>query len=129
LVGWVGAKPEQPFIPSGVAVCNFRVTAKRPAGRIESGERTFETDWTLMEARDWLAEQCGRFLHKGSRVRMVGSLHRHGLQGAVSMLRQEASYSAFHGSNPNTGPSWPNLMCPMAVRYRFSLFLQKHVMQ
>ncbi|MFL5800423.1 MAG: single-stranded DNA-binding protein, partial [Roseiflexaceae bacterium] len=75
LVGWVGAEPEQRFIQSGAAVCSFRVATKRPAGRNESGERMFETDWTTIEAWDKLAEQCGRYLHKGSRVRVVGSLH------------------------------------------------------
>ena len=36
---------------------------------------TFDTDWTTVEAWEKLAEQCGRFLHKGSRVRVIGSLH------------------------------------------------------
>ena len=75
LVGWIGAEPEQRFTPSGTAVCNFRVATKRPAGRSESGERVFDTDWTTVEAWEKLAEQCGRFLHKGSRVRVIGSLH------------------------------------------------------
>ena len=74
LIGWVGAEPEQRFIPSGVAVCSFGVATKRLAGRSESGERMFETDWTTVEAWDKLAEQCGRYLHKGRRVRVVGSL-------------------------------------------------------
>jgi len=74
-VGWVGAEPEQRFIPSGAAVCSFRVATKGPAGRNEAGERTFDTDWTTVEAWEKLAEQCGRFLHKGSRVRVIGSLH------------------------------------------------------
>lgn len=75
LVGWVGAEPEQRFTPSGTAVCNFRVATKRWAGRSDDGSRTVETDWTPVEAWDRLAEQCGRFLHKGSRVRVIGSLH------------------------------------------------------
>jgi single-strand DNA-binding protein len=75
LVGWVGAEPEQRFIPSGAAVCNFRVATNRLAGRNESGERIVEAEWTTVEAWERLAEQCGRFLHKGSRVRVIGSLH------------------------------------------------------
>ena len=74
LVGWVGADPEQRFIPSGVAVCNFRVATNRFAGRNEAGERLVEAEWTTVEAWDKLAEQCGRFIHKGSRVRVTGSL-------------------------------------------------------
>jgi single-strand DNA-binding protein len=75
LVGWIGAEPEQRFLPSGAAVCNFRVATKRPAGRAESGERLFETDWTTVEAWEKLAERCTQALHKGSRVRVIGSLH------------------------------------------------------
>ena len=74
LVGWIGTEPEQRFIPSGVAVCNFRVATNRLAGRNEAGERIVEAEWTTVEAWDKLAEQCARFLHKGSRVRVIGSL-------------------------------------------------------
>jgi single-strand DNA-binding protein len=74
LVGWIGAEPEQRFIPSGVAVCNFRVATKRLAGRNENGERSVDTEWTTVEAWDKLAERCAQSLHKGSRVRVIGSL-------------------------------------------------------
>src|SRR6266542_6716264 len=75
LVGWIGAEPEQRFTPSGTAVCNFRVATNRFGGRNEAGERVVEAEWTTVEAWEKLAEQCGRFLHKGSRVRVIGSLH------------------------------------------------------
>jgi len=75
LVGWIGAEPEQRFIPSGAAVISFRVATKRWIGRSDDGSRTVDTDWTTVEAWEKLADQCGRFLHKGSRVRVVGSLH------------------------------------------------------
>jgi single-strand DNA-binding protein len=51
------------------------VTTKRPSGRNKAGERTFETDWTTVEAWDTLAERCAQSLHKGSRVQIIGSLH------------------------------------------------------
>jgi single-strand DNA-binding protein len=75
LVGWIGADPEQRFVPSGAAVVNFRVATKRWASRNDDGSRTVETDWTAVEAWEKLAERCAQFLHKGSRVRVVGSLH------------------------------------------------------
>jgi len=74
LVGWIGAEPEQRFLPSGTAVCNFRVATKRWAGRSDDGSRSDETDWTTVEAWDKLAERCAQALHKGSRVRVIGSL-------------------------------------------------------
>ena len=75
MVGWIGAEPEQRFLPSGTAVCNFRVATKRWAGRSDDGERAVETDWTPIEAWDKLGETCARYLHKGRRVRVTGSLH------------------------------------------------------
>jgi single-stranded DNA-binding protein len=58
LVGWIGAEPEQHFLPSGTAVCNFRVATKRWAARNEDGSRSVGTDWTPVEAWDKLAETC-----------------------------------------------------------------------
>jgi len=75
LIGYVGADPEQRILPSGVQVCTFKVATKRWAGRSDDGERAVETDWTPVEAWEKLAETCVRYIHKGSRVRIVGSLH------------------------------------------------------
>jgi single-strand DNA-binding protein len=58
LVGWVGAEPEQRFIPSGVAVCTFRVATNRFAGRDEAGERLVEAEWTAVEA--WEDRETGQ---------------------------------------------------------------------
>ena len=75
LIGYVGADPEQRILPSSVQVCNFKVATKRWAGRSDDGERAVETDWTPVEAWEKLAETCAHYIHKGSRVRIIGSLH------------------------------------------------------
>ena len=74
MIGWLGMDPEMRFIPSGVAVCSFRVATKRAVGRMDSGERIIETEWLPVEVWDRTAELCGKYLHKGSRVRIVGHL-------------------------------------------------------
>lgn len=74
LIGHLGGAPEQRALPSGVQVANFAVATKRWVGRGDEGDRAVETDWTPVEVWDRLAEQCGRFLNKGSRVRVMGSL-------------------------------------------------------
>ena len=74
LVGWLGADPEMRFLASGTALCRFRVATKRPAGQDESGHREYQTDWTSVESWDRLAELCNNHLHKGSRVRVSGTL-------------------------------------------------------
>ena len=57
--------------PVGDGGLQFSGSTKRPAGRNEDGSRSVETDWTPVEAWDKLAEQCTRYLHKGSRVWMA----------------------------------------------------------
>ncbi|MBC8162297.1 MAG: single-stranded DNA-binding protein [Roseiflexaceae bacterium] len=74
LIGWLGMDPELRFVPSGVAVCSFRVATKRYVGRTDAGERIVETDWLPVEVWDRTAELCGQYLHKGSRVRVAGHL-------------------------------------------------------
>jgi single-strand DNA-binding protein len=74
LLGWLGADPELRFIPSGTAVCRLRIATKHRAGQDESGKRLYETDWVNIEVWDRQAEQCNSYLHKGSRVRITGSL-------------------------------------------------------
>jgi single-strand DNA-binding protein len=75
LIGWLGDAPEQRIFASGTKVCSFSVATKRLGSRAESGERQFETDWTSVEVWEKLAERCATSLHKGSRVRISGSLH------------------------------------------------------
>lgn len=74
LLGWLGADPEMRFLASGACYCRFRVATKRRAGQDATGRREYETDWNNVEAWDKLAELCNSYLHKGSRVRVAGSL-------------------------------------------------------
>ena len=66
LVGWLGAEPEQRFIPSGAAVISFRVATKRWVGRSDDGSRTVDTDWTAVEA--WEAEAIDVSVRFGRRI-------------------------------------------------------------
>ncbi len=74
LLGWLGADPELRYTPAGTAVCRFNVATKYLAGRDEYGQRSYETTWTQVETWERLAESCNSYLHKGSRVRIIGSL-------------------------------------------------------
>ncbi|MFQ3630409.1 single-stranded DNA-binding protein [Roseiflexus sp.] len=74
LIGWIGEAPEQRVFASGSKVCTFNIATKHFGARSENGERVIETDWTPVEAWEKLSDQCMRYLHKGSRVRVVGSL-------------------------------------------------------
>jgi single-strand DNA-binding protein len=74
LIGWLGDAPEQRVFASGSTVCNFTIATKRMGARNENGERLIETDWTPIEVWEKLADLCTSSLHKGSRVRVSGSL-------------------------------------------------------
>ena len=74
LIGWLGADPEERYTPSGVAIAEFSVATKRLGSRNEDGSWNYETDWIDVVAWDQLAETVTTNLHKGSRVRVSGSL-------------------------------------------------------
>lgn len=74
LLGWLGADPELRFTPGGAKYCRFSIATRRMSGRDEGGNREYETEWTNVEAWERLAELCNSYLHKGSRVRVSGSL-------------------------------------------------------
>ena len=74
LIGWLGADPEQRFLPSGIAITNFNLATKRLGARQEDGSWTYETDWLDVEAVDKLADTVAANLQKGSRVRVTGSI-------------------------------------------------------
>ena len=74
LIGWLGKDPEERFTPSGIAIASLSIAVKRLGGRQEDGSWLIETDWIDVEAFDKLAETATANLHKGSRVRVTGSL-------------------------------------------------------
>jgi single-strand DNA-binding protein len=74
LLGWLGGDPELRVITTGSSLCRFSVATKRFGGQDESGRREIETDWTNVEAWDKLADLCNNYLHKGSRVFVIGAL-------------------------------------------------------
>ena len=69
-----GRRSEQRVFASGSKVCNFTIATKRMGSRSENGDRQIETDWTPIEVWEKLADLCTNSLHKGSRVRVSGSL-------------------------------------------------------
>lgn len=74
LIGWLGNDPEQRYTPSGMSVAEFSIATKHRSNRNEDGTWTHETDWLEVVVWDQLAEWVAANLHKGSRVRVTGSL-------------------------------------------------------
>jgi single-strand DNA-binding protein len=73
LIGNLGRDPEIRYTQSGDAVANFTVaTSEQWTG--QDGQRQEKTEWHQVVAWKRLAEICGEFLHKGSRVYIEGKL-------------------------------------------------------
>lgn len=71
LIGNLTKAPETRQTQSGLAVCTFSLAVnRRRSGR--EGER--ETDYIDVVAWRGLAETCGKYLDKGRKVAVVGSL-------------------------------------------------------
>lgn len=72
LVGNLGADPEVRYTQNGTAVANFRVATTETWKR--EGVKEERTEWHRVVAFDRLAEICGEYLSKGSKVYIEGRL-------------------------------------------------------
>ncbi len=74
LIGWLGDAPESLQLAGSSTLARFSIATKRPGARQPDGQYSVETDWLSVEAWDKLAGQAVGSLHKGSRVRVTGSI-------------------------------------------------------
>ncbi len=73
LIGNLGADPELRYTPSGRPVATFRI-ATTDVWTDANGERQERTEWHRIVAWDRLAEICGEYLRKGSKVYIEGRI-------------------------------------------------------
>lgn len=72
LIGHVTKDPETRYTPTGTAVTSFTVATNHKYKKgDETVEETFFGDITVFGK---LAENCGQYLHKGSKVMVIGRL-------------------------------------------------------
>ncbi len=71
LVGNLTRDPELSETPSGVAVCRFAIAVTRDYA---NSDGTRETDFFNITVWRGRAENCGKYLKKGNKVAIVGSL-------------------------------------------------------
>lgn len=72
LVGNLGKDPEIRSTPSGTSVTNFSIATTDY--RMVDGEKQESTDWHNCVAWGKTADNCGKFLKKGSSVLVEGKL-------------------------------------------------------
>ena len=71
LVGNLTRDPELTETPSGVAVCRFAIAVSRDYAHADGSRETDFFNITVWRGR---AEVCGKYLKKGNKVAIVGSL-------------------------------------------------------
>ena len=71
LIGNLTRDPELTETPSGVAVCRFAIAVSRDYA---NSDGTRETDFFNITVWRGRAENCGRYLKKGNKVAVIGSL-------------------------------------------------------
>jgi len=72
VIGNLGREPEMRYLPSGTAVTSFSVASTRTYTK--SDEKVKETTWVNVSVFGNLAENCNKYLHKGSKVFVEGRL-------------------------------------------------------
>lgn len=73
VVGHLGKNPEMRYTPSGQAVTSFSVAVSRQY-TTGNGEQVKETTWFRASAWGKTAENCNKYLKKGSKVLVEGRL-------------------------------------------------------
>jgi single-strand DNA-binding protein len=65
------------YTPDGKAITKFSVAVSRRFNDRQTGEKKEETTWFYVVAFERLAETCGQYLHKGSKVYLEGRMTSH----------------------------------------------------
>ena len=73
LIGYLGKDPEVRYTQSGDAVASFSV-ATTESWKDKDGNQQERTEWHNIVVWRKLAEVCGQYLHKGSRVYIDGRI-------------------------------------------------------
>lgn len=70
-IGNLGADPEVRSLPNGDPVANFSIACTE-SWKDKSGQKQERTEWIRCNAWRGLADIAGKYLHKGSRVHIIG---------------------------------------------------------
>lgn len=72
IIGHLGRDPDLRYTSTGKAVCNFSVATSEVHGKGQ--ERKETTEWHNIVCWEKTAENCGQYLHKGSKVYVEGKI-------------------------------------------------------
>ena len=100
LIGNLTRDPEVSETPNGIALCRFSIAVNRNYSSSD-GER--QTDFFNITVWRTQAENCGRYLKKGSKVAIVGSLQNRSYEDKDGVKRTvtDIVLSEFEFLSPN----------------------------
>ena len=87
IVGNLGRDPEMRYTQDGQAVANFTVATSERWNDRNTNERREQTEWHRVVCFRRLAEICGEYLHKGSKVYIEGRLQTRQWEGQDGQTR------------------------------------------
>ena len=93
LIGNLGQDPDMRYTGSGTALCRMRL-ATAEGYKDREGQFVEKTEWHTVIAWGRLAEICGEYLKKGSRVYFEGSLQTRSWQDREGNTRQNTEIRA-----------------------------------
>lgn len=124
LIGNLTKDPEMRSTQSGVAVCNFSIAVNRRFRNQQTGQQ--ETDFLNVIAWRQLAELCSKYLAKGRKVAVAGSIQTRTYEAKDGSKRTAwdivADEVEFLSANQNSGaPSgdYPKAVAPSAQNPTF----------
>lgn len=108
LIGNLTRDPELRTTASGVSVCNFSIAVNRRFKNAQTGQQ--ETDYFNVIAWRQLGELCSRYLAKGRKVAVVGSIQTRSYEAndgskrtAVDIVADEVEFLSAKGSAEQEG--------------------------
>ena len=110
LIGNLTRDPELSETATGVPFCRFAVAVNRPFANAE-GNR--EVDFFNVIVWRGLAENCGRFLKKGSKVAVVGSLQNRSYEDKEGIKRTATDIVASEVEFLNTNREGEEVVKPI----------------
>lgn len=110
LIGNLTKDPEARATSSGVSVCSFTVAVQRRFAN-QQGER--EADFIPVVAWRGLADNCIRYLHKGSKVAVCGTIQTRSYDAqdgtrryVTEIVADEVQFLDTKGSSPAQSPQF-----------------------
>lgn len=116
LIGNLTKDPELRATQSGVSVCNFSIAVNR---RFKDADGNQQTDFFNIVAWRQTADICGKFLMKGKKVAVVGSIQTRTYEAqdgskrtAFDIVADEVEFLTPMGEAPGTRSTAPSAPAP-----------------